>query len=200
MAEWWHKCEAIPLARPNFQKIIEFYLFKCPCETESGSRKKNNKVYSAVSNQSITFRNQGWIKGKLNTLRSAMINTASSGNLQYKSFPKGAKIDILSDNMEKESHLSDQHFEMIIIAERADMSITCSIFYYIRNALAHGSFGYVTSSGKRTYYFESAKKGAINARIRLREETLLKWIEYFNYSPSELRAQLAANRHRRNKS
>ena len=63
MAEWWHKCEAIPLARPNFQKIIEFYLFKCPCETESGSRKKITKFIPLFQTSPLLFAIKDGLKG-----------------------------------------------------------------------------------------------------------------------------------------
>ena len=73
------------------------------------------------------------------------------------------------------------------------MSKTSAIFYYIRNALAHGSFGTTLSSGKRTYYFESAKNDIVKARIRLREETLLSWIDLFFNSPNTLKMSMKQN-------
>ena len=73
---------------------------------------------------------------------------------------------------------------MIVFTKRSDMNITASIFYYIRNAFAHGSF----SVSDRIYYFESSKKGKVLAQIRLHEQTLVKWIELFNSKPDEIKS------------
>ena len=188
MKAWWKKTDTIPLAESNFQKIIKFYLFECPCETEKGSSKKRNKSYTAVSKQGITLRQKGWTRGNLITLLSAMKRT-SSGHLEYHIFSSSQDISAETYNIEKGTSLSDQHFEMIVMSERSDMSKTSSIFYYIRNALAHGSFCQVSDCGKKIYYFESIRNNKVLARIRLREKTLLNWIEDFRSSPEELKAR-----------
>ena len=79
---------------------------------------------------------------------------------------------------------------MIVIAERSDMSLTSSIFYYIRNAFAHGSF----MVDGDVYSFESSKDGTIKAAIRLREKTLLKWIQDISVSPERLKKALQSER------
>ena len=85
MADWWDKGTKIPLNDANFQKIIDFYLFNCPCETESGSVGKGTKKYTKVSKRGTTLRAQGWTKGFLNTLLAAMKKTVS-GHLEYHPF------------------------------------------------------------------------------------------------------------------
>ena len=193
MATWWKKADTNPLNEANFQKIINFYLFECPCEIEQGSESKGNKRYTAVSKRGTTFRQKGWTGGNLNTLLSAMKKT-DNGLLKYHVFSVGEDISAKTDTIEKESSLSDQHFEMVVMAERSDMNKTSSVFYYIRNALAHGSFCQVLSSRQKIYYFESTRKGKIYARIRLKETTLLKWIDYFNSSPQELKSSKKSNK------
>lgn len=121
----------------------------------------------------------------------------ASGNLVYKPVDAGASVELETNNAEVSDSLSDEHFEMIVVQKRNDMCLTSSIFYYIRNALAHGSFSVVAG----TYYFESQKDGKVKARIRLREETLLEWMKCFKASPAEvkriLQSQTKNNRKRR---
>lgn len=201
MADWWDKGKAIPSADASFQKIIDFYLFNCPCETESGSVGKGTKKYTKVSKRGTTLRAQGWTKGFLNTLLAAMKKTAS-GHLEYHPFSEGTNIAIESDKIEIGAGLSDVHFEMIVFAERSDMNKTSAIFYYIRNALAHGSFSVVADGYRKIYYLESSKNDMVKARIRLTEETLLKWIKDFEFSPNALRKVLkddAKNKKKRKK-
>jgi len=68
------------------------------------------------------------------------------------------------------------------------MSDAEAIYYYIRNAFAHGSFEVAEQAGRRIYLIESSKDGIIKARMRLREETLLHYIELANMTPAEIKA------------
>lgn len=197
MAEWWNKRTRIPYNDPSFQKIIDFYLFNCPCEIESKS-KDNSQKYNKVSKRAESLREQGWIEGKLNTLLAAMKHT-KSGHLEYHIVNTSTSIENEVKRIEKESTLSDEYFEMIVITERSDMNKTGSIFYYIRNALAHGSFSYIDIDGKKIYYFECSKDNTVKAQIRLREESLLKWIKDFRMSPKKLRIALEEERKQKRK-
>lgn len=196
MDEWWKKTSSIPLDDINFQKIVDFYLFNCPCEIEKGTKKNGTKTYTKVSKRASTLRMQRWTGGCLNTLLAAMKQT-SSKCLEYHSFEGEKNIINETANIEKSTSMSDEHFEMIVFVKRSDMNMTSSIFYYIRNALAHGSFSVISDKTRKIYYLESAKNGVVKARIRLREETLLKWIKDFALSPSILRSELKKNRQSR---
>lgn len=193
MAEWWDKSTNVPLGDSNFQKIIDFYLFNCPCETEKGSKNKGTKTYTKVSKRAKTLRAQGWTGGALNTLLAAMKHT-TSGHLEYNIFDNKTDIKEKVSKIEKYSTLSDKHFELIAMADRSDMSKTSAIFYYIRNAFAHGSFSVIKNESKTIYYLESAKDDTVKAQIRLREETLLEWIKDFKVSPKVLKSALAAEK------
>lgn len=188
MSEWWDKGTTIPYKSSSFQRILDFYLFHCPCEIEKHP-KNAPKEYCKVSMRATTLRAQGWTKGNLNMLLAAMKHT-SSGTLEYHLYKSVADIGSEVKRIERNSSLSDDNFEMIVITERSDMSKTSSIFYYIRNALAHGSFSTMDNNGERTYYLESAKGNKINAQIRLREKTLLEWINDFELSPKKLKETL----------
>lgn len=189
MANWIRRYGEIPLGCKNFQRILDFYLFQCPCETKKGSKEKDNITYSCVSMRGNTLRQRGWTGGHLNTLLSAMKDTTSK-QLTYYHLPGNKNILSEVKSIEKNSTLSDSNFEMIVIAERSDMSLTSSIFYYIRNALAHGSF----MVNGDIYSFESSKDGTTKAAIRLREETLLKWIKDVSLSPEKLKKVLQSER------
>lgn len=196
MSTWWnHECE-IPIEKENFQRIIDFYLFCCPCEIEKGSKKKGTKVYTKVSKRGKTLRSLGWTGGQLNTLLATMKCTAS-GHLEYHTYKCGANIAEAVCSIEKSFALSDPHFEIIAMMERSDMNKTSAIFYYIRNAFAHGSFSVVHTGTKNIYYFESMKEDVVWAQVRLREETLLKWIDDLSFSPTVLKKSLEQNRKQR---
>lgn len=201
MSKWWDRGTPLPLEDTNFQKIINFYLFNCPCEIESGSVNKETKTYTKVSQRGITLRSKGWVKGFLNTLLASMKKT-TSGHLEYHPFSVETNISIESSRIESNVGLSDMNFEMVVFVERRDMNKTSAIFYYIRNALAHGSFSVVSVGNRKIYYLESAKNSTIKARIRLNEETLLKWIKDVELSPNALRNVLkedAKNKRKRKK-
>ncbi len=127
MAEWWQKGNSIPLGETNFHRIINFYLFNCPCEIEKSSKKKGTKTYTKVSKRASTLRMQGWTGGHLNTLCASMKQTAS-GNLEYHPFKAMTDIDKEVKTIARNTPLNDVHFEMIAFAERADMNKTSAIF------------------------------------------------------------------------
>lgn len=196
MKEWWNKNKAIALENQNLQDILTFFLFNCPCEIERGSLSNGTKKYEKVSARAETLRQMGWVKGHVQTLLAAMKRTAS-GSLVFEHLKTTVSIANVVANIEKNVAFADEHYEMIVICERSDMNLTSAIFYYIRNALAHGSFSIIDT----TYYFESAKEGVVKARIRLREATLLEWIKLVSLSPQKLRNAMKENNkvHRRKK-
>jgi len=180
MKECWNQKNEIPLNDKNFYKILNFYLFNCPCERER--RENGRKKYEKISCRAKTLRDKGWTNSNLRILLSAMKKTASR-HMEYKILESSQKIDEKENNINYS--LSDDQYEMIIVCKRNDMNLTSAIFYYIRNAFAHGSF-YIIN---KTYYFESSKKETIKGKLRLKEKTLLKWIELFELSPKVLRSQ-----------
>ncbi len=185
MAEWWNRNKIIPLENGNFQKIIDFYLFNCPSEIKNVNEKKGTVTYEKVSQKAVTLREKEWKDGGIQSLLAAMKKT-NSKHLCYENCKKGQVLE-KQNMLENEKDKNDSFFEMIVFQTRGDMNDTSSIYYYIRNALAHGSFSVVEHNNKTTYFFESAKNDTITARIRLREETLLNWIVLFNSTADDLR-------------
>ena len=182
MSNWWKQAEKIPFESSNFQKIIQFYLFECPVVHKKGKGEKQK--LSKVSNRAKTLREYGWENNYLKTLIANMKKT-STERLEYKVIKIKSEIVNEYNIFEKENKLKDKDNEIIFIHKRDDMSITEAIFYYIRNAFAHGSF----SIKNKTYYLESLKDGEVTARIRLREKTLLNWIDMVKMKPDNVKKQ-----------
>ena len=124
----------------------------------------------------------------------------TSGHLEYSILKTDKNIDSEVKRIERNSTLSDAHFEMIVMIDRTDMNKASAIFYYVRNALAHGSFSALVNNGRTIYYFESKKDNSVKAQIRLQEETLLKWIDVFSLSPKKLKHLLEKERKQKKKS
>lgn len=184
MAEWWRNGNKIPLDNVNFQEILRFYLFECPITTES--KVKGKKIKKHVSARGVTLEKQGWSGKTLNTLLAAMKRKASSG-LKYIAVEASKDVKAIVKNEESISTQSDVEFEMIIFKENTTMGKTKSIFYMIRNALAHGSFSVVETDCGRVYYFQSDKDGDVKGQLRLKEKTLLEWIRLVQTPVGELR-------------
>lgn len=71
-----------------------------------------------------------------------------------------------------DSKLADLNFEFIVFRERNDIPDTEAIFYYIRNAFAHGSFEIKETGGNSVFLLESRKANSVKAQMRLKEKTL----------------------------
>lgn len=188
MREWWKRTQEIPYDSKEFQKILDYFLFNCPVEI-----KEKCNTYKRVSQRGKTLKQLNWNKSSLRTLLSEMKHT-DSGILKYEQL---SDSNDEWENKEKNyaDTFNDEHFEMILFVKHPNMSITSSIFYYIRNALAHGSFSKVGE----TYYFECYKGKKRKARIRLREKTLLNWIELVHKTVSEVK-ELKKERTKKRKS
>ena len=97
---------------------------------------------------------------------------------------KVAETDIIlqaTDSIEQ----PDTNSEYIII-KRNDgrVSVTEGYFYCIRNALAHG--GYYVDENK-TYWFENYCGTSLRGVGKVKEETLLAWIDLFNLDYENIR-------------
>lgn len=57
------------------------------------------------------------------------------------------------------------------------------MFYAIRCAFAHGSFAIHKYKKQNYYVLENKDNGALKARMILKEDTLLKWIEIVETFP-----------------
>ena len=174
----------IPFNSKNFQKILQFYLFECPVETyrhvkkekEDISERENqinpryNYHFYRVSHSGVSFADKGLVGSKLNSFRAAMKRVAET-NILLLAVNEIPKIDYGQ--------------EYIVIKKNHDhVSDTNGLFYCIRNAFAHGNFE-VTES--KEYYFENRDNDKLKGVAKLKEKTLLSWIDLFNLDIDEIK-------------
>lgn len=180
MADWWRKGVAFPSNNPNFIRILDFYLLNCPVQIIT-PKKDGTKKCELVSKRAVTFEEKDWIGGNITTLY-----TEITRNLTIECVDKDDSVEETRVHIEEISTLNDKNFDMIIYKKDWRINKTKSIFYSIRNALAHGAFSVNNNGGNPVYYFENEQNG-IKAQIRLKESILLKWIDLFNSSADEIR-------------
>jgi len=180
MGLWWNHSESFNFNDESFQKILDFYLFNCPVENQKGKKEKNTLRYEKVSQRGTSLRNLGWEGVYLTSLISKLKN-GSFGPIKYCEVKSDAK-ELFNEEKELSAGLCDKNFEMILFKKNDSLSILSSILYYIRCAIAHGSF----SEKKGIYYFESKKNEKTKARIRLRSETLLLLMKTIKKGPKSL--------------
>ena len=168
----------IPYENKNFLKIIDFYLFNCPARhtqktNDPSGEKKYNFTFSKVSARGKTFAERGVVGGGLRTLRAAMKRASYQGEL----------FDLTLDKSEDIEQYSGRSGEICLTVKNSQMSQTDAIYYAIRNAFAHGSF----SVDNGIYTLENINKGKVKGRIRLKEQTLLNWIDLCSMSTDEIK-------------
>lgn len=168
----------IPLTNKAFQRIIQFYLFECPVRTRERIPKKDRDPndpqakykfrFKRVAKRGKSFEDRGLDGAKLNTLRAAMKRVSN------------VKLEAVAEN-----EVTDPGIDEYIIIRRNEenTSITEGYFYCIRNAFAHGNFDVVNG----VYYLRNMAGDTIKGLAKLKEETLLAWIELVNMTPEELK-------------
>ena len=149
----------ITLNNGNFQKILDFYLFRCPVE--------------GTSFRSVGFEKYGW-KGtkQFAHLKKTLLKAANS-NLASNYYP--CKKDELAEKFEKVSSVAPVDEYCVFLRNEED-TVMQSLFSAIRNAFAHGSFSVRTYNKTKVYFFSNYNK-YLKAEIVLQEATLLEWIK-----------------------
>lgn len=148
----------IPYTNKNFQKILDFYLHRCPVE--------------GTSVRSITFNQYGWNgSAQYAQLKKRLLDNASS-SLKDNYHP--SKKDELSRNIELLDLIIPPD-EFCAFLKSDEKSVMQSLFKAIRNALAHGSFNGQTINKEKYYYFENYDN-YLKAKLMLKENTMLNWI------------------------
>ena len=172
----------IPISSKSFQKIIQFYLFETPVRTRVSTPKnkrdpndpqsKYKCSFKKVSKRGITFEDRGLDGPKLNIVRSAMIRVAD------------VKL-IVVDNVEEvvEKAIKEKGEFIVIWRNEGNYSVTEGYYYCIRNAFAHGDFDV---DGK-VYTLKNEAGGKIKGMARLKESSLLAWIDLVNMDIEEIR-------------
>ncbi len=181
---WWKPSKSIPLDNSNFMKIVNGLVFECPSSIMKKTKnketfpdgKKYRYCYIPVSARKVSFRERD-IESYLLTVILNQIKKPFQKNKAYYNLDNTDDVEANTKRIIEDSTLGDELFELMIFQKRSDMSDCEAIFYYIRNSFAHGSFEIVRKNNTYTYILESSKDGMIKAQMRLKEETLLKYIE-----------------------
>lgn len=155
----------------KFCKIVDFYLFKSPVEIKKGN------IYKKVAQMGTTLKKRGIINSYKHTLLSRMKKEVTSK--KYYFVTGDEKInDKIEELLEKQN---DKYSEIVVFKKSGSLSQTDSLLYMIRNAFAHSDFKITdTFKGDKVipiYELNASKDDKINAYIRLKETTLLKWID-----------------------
>lgn len=166
MSDWWKRGTNFPYDNPNFIKIINFYLFNCPVKLSNSNR---------VSHRAKIFEETEWKGNNLKTLLREMKRHITCVCLTN------------SDDVGERRKAVNGNEEFLVFIEDSSIKMTKSIFYAIRNAFAHGSFSVLDNNGHPIYYLESSKNEKIKSQIKLKEETLLRWIVLFNSTIAEVK-------------
>ena len=181
--KWVNVNAKIPIDQKNFWEIIDAFVFCCP------SSIKRKETYRDVSARKCSFRARG-INGKLLTSLVAKLKQPFVKNGTY------AVLKHSSDNVEsrvqqimKSVSLGDSNYDLMVFKHRHDMPITEAIYYYIRNAFAHGSFEVKNNNGSYIYLLECSNKKQIVARMRIKEKTLLEIAKLSKLSAKELKSK-----------
>ena len=143
-----------------FARIYSFYVLETPVP--------------GVSVRGKSFKQRGW---NMNQLIAAMKKESPFLNCNW--FVKPIKEIESVCREEKIFDNVDFSKEIAIHTENSKYSLrrTASLFYAIRCAFAHGGFSIHKCSKERYYLLENFDAGRIKARLVLKEETLIKWIE-----------------------
>jgi len=168
----------------NFYRIIQFYLFECPVRTRhpipkkdrdpNDSQAKYKYSFKAVSKRGITFEDRGLDGARLNSLRYAMMRMTNVELIALKA----------TDDIENAVSKQDIQSEYVIIKRNEQsVSITEGFFYCIRNALAHGGF----DTDGEVYYLRNEAKGEVKGVARIKESSLLAWIDLVNMDLKEIK-------------
>lgn len=153
--------EHIPYESKNFQKILEFYLFKCPV---------------VINNRKVSRKGESFEKMNISgTKLTALLKEMKKG-IEYYCLESNQSVEKTFESAKKNSCFSDKYFDLIVYIENKEIKKTKTIFYYIRNALAHGDFSVERVGGQNIYTFCSSKNEITKGMFRLKESTLILWI------------------------
>jgi hypothetical protein len=194
--KWWTTKSNIPFDDRIFNEIIKSFVFECPSVTRKrisnglnnkGEKKYKEEIQEVSARTGVSFKSRGITGDKLNTILSKikkpLVRTGS-----YLVINPDGNVELEVKKIIESSTLTDTNFELIVMKDRYEMPKTEAVFYYIRNAFAHGSFEVKKIGKESVYLIESARGGDIKARMRLKEATLLEYIKLSKSTKKEIKA------------
>lgn len=176
-------------------EVIDFFVFHCPASIRSrvkaglcpNGKQKRKPVYKDVSARGCSFRKKG-ISGSLLLTILTEIRRPIAKNGLFQVVKTDVDVSVTTNALIQNKTGNDPFPDFIVFQTRPDMPDSEAIFYYIRNALAHGSFEIIKDSHEKNIYkFESRKDDVIKAQMQLKEKTLLQIKDLASKSPQEIR-------------
>ena len=183
---WWKKDSKIPYENSNFVKLINCFVFECPASIRQPRKENKKNIYKPVSRRGLSFKERGIESSLLRTILSKISKPIISNNA-YASLSVNINLETEIEYIMRDNKLSDKSFDLIVFHKRHDMPDTEAIYYYIRNAFAHGSFEVKRMKGGFVYYIESSKNDVVRDSMRLQERTLLYYVELAKMSAREIK-------------
>ena len=192
---WINQSASIPIDRKEFVSIIDDFVFNCPSsvmhqikDKESKDKQKKKYEYRQVSARRSSFRQRG-ISGSLLTTILSQIRKPLQKNNAYYVMNTNESVTEQANMIVRSASLADPYFDFMVFHKRSDMSETESVYYYIRNAFAHGSFEVIdTQNEEQIYKLQSKKEDTVKAQMRLKESTLKKIACLSRYTPQQIKS------------
>lgn len=156
----------------NFWKIFDFFVIKTPVK--------------GTSMRGISFKERNFKKADevLNKIKKLVGSNFESVN-ECEDVSEILKMNGIYE------HLSEP-FEYAVYRVPKELGVTEAFFYCIRCSLAHGAFCIHKYEGIKYYYFENMHKekhkhkATLNARMIIKESTLLEIIDFCNSKTKSL--------------
>lgn len=165
----WSFHSPVKQSKMNWE-ILDFYLWGTPV--------------NGVSQKGRSFADIGITGGKFNTLRGLMKAESHTGASLIEKNWVATTIKQIPDKLFSIGQLDsiDWSNEFAVHAVGVNpnnrgksLNKTETLFYLVRNSLAHGGFRIAEYEGDFVYAFENRLRGVIRGRAVLYEGTLLNW-------------------------
>ena len=157
----------------EYYHILDFYIVNTICSSISC---KGQSVFD------LGWPKDVWKNKKLRNYMLSIIENQEENNIVFVKKVNDIQKYINNSNFGK--GFNKKWNERIMVQTKEGLNQIETIFYHIRNSLAHGRYQiYTNYDGDRIYVLESGiirknlEKLDLRARMVLKEKTLLKWIK-----------------------
>lgn len=156
---WSFKGKTDLTKNKTLQKLVQFYVWETPV--------------SGTSEKGTSFKKLGWSKSGFNTLHAKVRKNSGFPDKNWISVPTKEIVSELEKLARHKTY--DCSFEFAVHTVKDGLNKTEGLFYFIRNAFAHGGFRTSEYDGETFYAFENRNGGCLKGRAVIKESTLLAW-------------------------
>lgn len=165
MSNKWSFSKSVKLSGQSnigLQKIIQFYLWETPVPN--------------TSVKGTPFSSMGIRGSQYKTLQAELRKISGFPAADGHDWKKATQKTVESE-LESINRLDsfDCSFEFAVHTVKHGLGKTEALFYFIRNAFAHGGFRISTFEGERYFVLENRQGDQLKGRAILKESTLLRW-------------------------